>query len=171
MPIVTRTVLRSTIKGQKVGGGPIPGNPHTFLEIAGKIFPLISLGNWPTHKNSPPHILGPTHLFPEMPHTLWSVFLPGLLLFSIEMAHTLTISQSIYFLLSLCLSLNAFYAKTKRTWTLISLGTRCVILIKTTKKKKKKNSGFKSQSGFWPGLISSTWVPVSIWGVQFHHHS
>jgi len=28
-------VLRPTIKDQKVGGGPAPGNPHLFLKIVG----------------------------------------------------------------------------------------------------------------------------------------
>ena len=34
-------------RGQKVGGGPIPGNPHHFPKIAGILLPLISLWNYP----------------------------------------------------------------------------------------------------------------------------
>ena len=49
---------KATIKGQRVGGGPIPGNPHPFPEIVGIILPLISLWNYPAHTNSLPHISG-----------------------------------------------------------------------------------------------------------------
>ena len=44
-PTGTMTVLRSTIKGQKVGDGPFPGNLHPFPKIVGLriILPLISL--------------------------------------------------------------------------------------------------------------------------------
>jgi len=42
-PTGAMTVLRPTIKGQKAGGGPIPGNPHLFPEIVGILLPLISL--------------------------------------------------------------------------------------------------------------------------------
>ena len=34
-PTGTMTVPRPTRKGHKVGGGPIPGNPHPFPKIAG----------------------------------------------------------------------------------------------------------------------------------------
>ena len=37
------TVQRLTIVGQKVGGGPIPGNFHPFPKIVGIILPLVSL--------------------------------------------------------------------------------------------------------------------------------
>ena len=47
----TMTVLRLTIKGQKEGSGPIPGNPHPFPKIVGIILPFISLWNYPVHKN------------------------------------------------------------------------------------------------------------------------
>ena len=71
MPTGAMTVPRPTIKGQKVGSGPIPGNPHPFPEIVGIIFPFISLWNCPAHKNSPPHISKPFHLSPfETVHTL-----------------------------------------------------------------------------------------------------
>ena len=42
-PTGTITVLRLTIKGQRVGGGPIPGNPRPFPKIFGIIFSLVSL--------------------------------------------------------------------------------------------------------------------------------
>ena len=42
-PTRAMTVLRLTIKGQKVGGGPIPGNLHPFSKIIGIILPLVSL--------------------------------------------------------------------------------------------------------------------------------
>ena len=41
-PTRVMTVRRLTIKGQKVGGGPIPGNP-SFPRIVGIILPPISL--------------------------------------------------------------------------------------------------------------------------------
>ena len=41
------TVPRLTTKGQKVGSGPIPGNPHPFPKVAAIFFPLISLWNYP----------------------------------------------------------------------------------------------------------------------------
>ena len=44
-PTGTMTVLRSTITGQKVGNGPIPGNLHPFPKIVRLrvILPIISL--------------------------------------------------------------------------------------------------------------------------------
>ena len=45
-----------TIRDQKVGGGPIPGNLHSFPQTAGIILPLISLWNYPPHKSWPHHI-------------------------------------------------------------------------------------------------------------------
>ena len=42
-PTVARTVLRLTIKGQKVGSGPILGNPCPFPNIIGIFLPLVSL--------------------------------------------------------------------------------------------------------------------------------
>ena len=50
-PTSTVTVLRPTIKGQKVCGGPIPGNPCPVPKIIGITFPLISRWNYPAHKN------------------------------------------------------------------------------------------------------------------------
>ena len=37
--------LRLTMKGQRVGGGPIPGNPCPFLKIFGIILPLIQFSS------------------------------------------------------------------------------------------------------------------------------
>ena len=42
-PTSTMAVPRLTIKGQKVGAGPIPGNPCPFSKIVGIILPLVSL--------------------------------------------------------------------------------------------------------------------------------
>ena len=50
-PTSVMTVLRPAIKGQKVGSGPVPRNLHPFPQITGIIFPLISLWNYPAHKN------------------------------------------------------------------------------------------------------------------------
>lgn len=44
------TVLRLTIKDQKVGDGSIPGNSHSS-KIVGIILLLVSLRNHPVHKN------------------------------------------------------------------------------------------------------------------------
>ena len=38
--------------GQKVSGGPIPGNHWPFPKIIGIILPLISLWNYPAHKKT-----------------------------------------------------------------------------------------------------------------------
>ena len=38
-----RTVQRLTIKGQKVGDGPVPGNLHPLPKIARIILPFLSL--------------------------------------------------------------------------------------------------------------------------------
>lgn len=44
-------VPRPTLKGQKVGGDPIPAHSHPFPQIPGTVLPLISLGNNPAGKN------------------------------------------------------------------------------------------------------------------------
>ena len=62
------TVPRLTIKGQKVGDDQISGNPCPFPKIVGITLPLISLWNYPAHKNYPPP---QTEASPsEMAHTL-----------------------------------------------------------------------------------------------------
>ena len=113
-PTSTMTVPRLTIKGQKGGSGPIPGNPRPFPEIVGIILPLISLWNYPAHKNYPLHILGPL-AFWDGPHSVC-----GMCIF---------LNKSTSYL-SLCLSLNSFCDKTSRTWASLSPETRCVISIK-----------------------------------------
>ena len=50
-PLRTRTVQRLTIKGQKVGDGPVPGNLHPRPKIARIILPFVSLWNYAAHKN------------------------------------------------------------------------------------------------------------------------
>ena len=45
------TVPRLTIKGQKMGSDPIPGNPCPFPKIVEIILPLISPRSYPDHKN------------------------------------------------------------------------------------------------------------------------
>ena len=47
----TKRVLRLTIKGQKVGSGPIPGNLHPFPQIIWIILTFISLWDYILHKN------------------------------------------------------------------------------------------------------------------------
>ena len=64
-------VSRLTIKGQRVDGGPNPGNLHPFSKIARIILPLISLWNYPTPKNQPPHI-SPLR---STAFCLWTVYL------------------------------------------------------------------------------------------------
>ena len=154
------TVLKLTIKDQKVGGGPIPGNLHPFPKIVEIILPLI----YPAHKNQPHHISGPL-AFWDGPHScLWSVFLPRQFS-SVAMDHILSMERvSVYWVcislnkstsyLSLCLSLNSLCHKTSRTWASWSPETRYVISI--------KRHGFKSQSGFWPGSSPGTWVQILI---------
>ena len=48
------TVLRQTMKGQKVGGGPSSRNPCPFSKLVGVILLLISLWNYPAHKTNHP---------------------------------------------------------------------------------------------------------------------
>ena len=57
-PAGAKIFPRLPIKGQKLGGRPIPGNPHPFPKIVGIILPLISLWNYPAHKNC--HTSGPS---------------------------------------------------------------------------------------------------------------
>ena len=71
-PPSAMTVLRPTIKGQKVGSGPVPGNLGPFPKIVGIIFPLISLWNYTAHKNWPRHISGPL-AFLDGPHSVCGV--------------------------------------------------------------------------------------------------
>ena len=47
------TVLRLTINGQKVSGGPNPRDPCLFSQIVGIVL-LISLWNYPAHKTNHP---------------------------------------------------------------------------------------------------------------------
>ena len=62
------TVLRLTIKSQKVGGDPIPGNSRPFPEIVGLIFPLLAYEiNQPIKTN---HAMFWGLLTSEMAHTL-----------------------------------------------------------------------------------------------------
>ena len=42
-PTGAMIVTKLTTKGQQVGGGPVPGNPHPFPKIAGMFLLLISL--------------------------------------------------------------------------------------------------------------------------------
>ena len=55
------TILRSTIKGQKVGGGPVPENPYPFLKRVEITLPLISLWNYSAHKTNHAYF-GASHL-------------------------------------------------------------------------------------------------------------
>ena len=64
-------VSRLTIKGQRVDGGPNPGNLHPFSKRARIILPLISLWNYPTPQNQPPHI-SPLRC---IAFCLWAVYL------------------------------------------------------------------------------------------------
>ena len=50
-PEVPRQLQGWHINDQKVGSGLIPRNFHSFPKIAGVILPLISLWNYPAHKN------------------------------------------------------------------------------------------------------------------------
>ena len=55
-PTGVRTVLRLTIKGQKVSVIQSLEIPFPFSKTDGIILPLISLWNYPAHKNQTPHI-------------------------------------------------------------------------------------------------------------------
>ena len=45
-PSCARTATKADQKGPKVGGGPNPGNPHPFPQIAIILLPLINLWNY-----------------------------------------------------------------------------------------------------------------------------
>ena len=72
-PTSAMTILRPIINGQKVGRGPVPGNPHPFPQIIGIILPLISLWNYPVHKKVSTLYTEALFLLSEMAHTLRSV--------------------------------------------------------------------------------------------------
>ena len=59
-------------KRPKRGGDPVPGNPHPFPKTVGIILSLISLWNYPVHKNKQPHSLGPL-AFWDGPHSVYGV--------------------------------------------------------------------------------------------------
>ena len=50
-PMETMRVSTPTVREQKAGRDPVPGNPHPFPKTAGIIVPLTSLWNYPAHKN------------------------------------------------------------------------------------------------------------------------
>ena len=56
------TVLRPSMKGQNVSSSPMPEYLLPVRKIVGIIFPLISLWNYPAHKN-PVQLLSPIQLF------------------------------------------------------------------------------------------------------------
>ena len=128
------TVPRMTIKDQKVGNSPIPGNLHPFPNIIGIILPLISLWNYPGHKSEPRHISRQ-----QSPSA---------------MAHILSVKcfslNKCTFYLSLCLSLClSFCDETSRTWASLGSETRSVISVGrpwVLARFKAWPHGFKSQS-------------------------
>ena len=71
-PTGVRTVLRLTIKGQKVSVSQSLEIPSPFPKIAGIILPLISLWNYPAHKNKTPHI-SESLAFWDSPHSVFGV--------------------------------------------------------------------------------------------------
>ena len=62
-------VTRPTIKGQKVGGVPIPRNPRPFSKIVRLFLPLLSLWNYPAPQINHP-IFGAYLLSSEISHIL-----------------------------------------------------------------------------------------------------
>ena len=51
IPTGAMKIPKLTIKDQKVGSGPTPGNPCPFPERAGIILLLVSICYYPAHKN------------------------------------------------------------------------------------------------------------------------
>ena len=102
MPTGTMAVCRFTIEGQRMGGGPVPGNPCPLPERIGKILPLISSETAQPIKTQHriSQCLPPSHLLPsEMAHLcLWCVFLPGPLSCLLRLTTLCLISQQICFL-------------------------------------------------------------------------
>ena len=61
------TVPRLTTEGQKVGGGPVPGDPCPFSKVVGVILPLLAYEITQPIKTNHPVNLGPFSPF-EMAH-------------------------------------------------------------------------------------------------------
>ena len=68
------TVLRLTMKGQKVGSGPIPGNPCLLPQIVGITLHALAYEMIQSVKNNIPKFRGilPSEI---SSHCLWSAFL------------------------------------------------------------------------------------------------
>jgi len=103
------TVQRPTIKGQKVGGAPIPGNCHSFSKIVRISLPFISIWNYqPIKTNHPPYLWlfslfkktlcpGVASLaFWDGPHCLWNVYLSRYTCFHFAMAHSSILSHTCF---------------------------------------------------------------------------
>ena len=130
------TVPRLTIKGQKVRGGPVPGNLHPFPKIVGIILPLFSLWKSQSIKTNIT-IFQSSITFWDGPHSVCG------------MCFYLNISTSYP---PFCLSLNSFCNETSRTRASLSPETRCVISFGRPwiwARFKSWLHRFKSQSAFW----------------------
>lgn len=144
----THDSSKPTIIDQKLGSGPIPGNLCPLPKLVGRILPLISLWNYPSHKTH----FGTTDSPSAMAQTL-----------SME-----CVSLWINPLLSY------HFVSHQRTWTSLGPETRSVISVG----RPWILSGFKpwpcefhSQTGFWLGLSPSTWLQVLIGGKWFHEQT
>ena len=73
-PAGAMTVLRPTIKGQKVDGGPDPGNPCPFPEIV-KIIHSLAYEITQSIKTNHPTFGGHSRLLRPTAFCLWNVYL------------------------------------------------------------------------------------------------
>ena len=109
-------------KGQKVGDGPIPENPHPFPKVTGILLPLISLWNYPPLQK----LTTPYHRASLTSLCLWTVFLPWINLLSLYCGSLLNSF--------LCKTNNPQLAAIPWTWTwpgmwpsILSCPTLCLI--------------------------------------------
>ena len=144
-PTRAMTALRSTIKDQKVGGGPIPGVLCSLSKTAGIILPLPSLMKLPINTNHT--------MFQGLPPPERATFCPSSVCLPGPRSLSQTIPRpeatltfwarlhSVYGMcLSLCLSPNSFCNGTSRTWASVRPETRHGVW------SQRKVSGFKPQS-------------------------
>ena len=95
---------KADYKVHKMGGGPVPGNPHPFPKTVRILVSLTSLWCNYSYENWEPHTLG--------------------LLSPSDLAHTVcgvcfSLNKSASYLW-LCLSLSSFYDETSRPWASLS---------------------------------------------------
>ena len=138
------TILRSTIKGQKVCRGPVPGNPYPFLKKVEITLPHISLWNYSAHNTN---------------HAIFQGLLPSEIAQLCKVCFSLNETTSY---LSLCFSLNSFCNETSRNWASLNAEARCMISVG----RLGVLTGFESQPRWFKsqfelrGFIVTNWFSL-----------